>query len=332
MKKKIFIPVLKTKRATEKHILEKLSEKYTFDDSFLPLIEWTRDSRESSVKKYAEILKDAFHLESVYRRSNSSIDEIINKTSELRKTNNIVPCLKILKEECKKHYYLIDKFINNEKEKGAIALNISIENDIDCIVKIGNQLSDNDYLIIDIGLDNIKYIKSLSTIKNKITSKNNIIILTEERNTSLGNKEYAKCNYNGDWLFNFSVIDSIKNDSFDFDGFASYCTLKNDMTGEDQIATKTYAIVFLYSSDNNSMFTLRTDELMQTASSYVNLTNKILESKEYIERITEKIKKSPLAGEVFNNIIRNKKGSVVKYQEIAVFNYIESVIRDIIRS
>lgn len=323
MKNLLFIPVFKTKRTTEKYIIEKLSN--LFSDNFFPLIEWTKDHNDSSVKKYNSLLKNLFHLESYFRKSSIPFEEIIDKTIKLRKNNRIIPCLKILPNECKKEYNLISNFIKNEKKKGLISLNISIENDINTIIQIGNELSKDDYLIIDIGNNNINYIKSLKLIKDAVTNNTQIIILSEERNTTLNDNIYSNFGYN-DGLFDFSTLDLIRNNKFDFNGFASYCTLKNDLTGDDQKVTKSYATIFLYDYYKNDIFTIRTNESNNISTSYINLTNYIINSSDIKNTINSIIKKSQLAKEVFNDICSKEKGAVTKYQELSALNYIESVI------
>ena len=329
MKANYFIPVFKTKRITEKYILSKLATQ--FNSHFFPMIEWTKEQNEPSIIKYKDILENVIHIESLYRKPNIKLDSIINESLVLFCEKHIIPCIKILSNEAHDNINRIEYFINEEKVRGKnIAINISVENDLDSFKKISLHLTKEDFLIIDIGLNNLRSVKILNIINSLLSKQTNIIILSEERNTDLGNKTYSEFDYNKR-LFNFSVIDSIKNLSFNFDGFASYCTLKNDLTGEDQIVTNSYAILFLYSFIKNDVFTIRRNTNEHIATSYKNLTDDILCDTEKYNKVVELIKKSPLAGDVFKGICESKKGSVVKYQEIASLHYIETILDNIIQ-
>lgn len=310
---KKFIPIFKTKQSSEKkaiqNTLDLLNEKGIF-----PYLEIIKDINDSIPQSYFKALGDTtFFAEPT----------ITEQTDELFDYGNSIPVLSLIKGASPTS---VNDFISKGHNlKRSIGLRINVGNS-SMINKMVTTLNKEDYLFIDIGNNDYSSLLYLSTFKMLHTYECTIIIISDERNDKITGRELYKNyykKYSDSTYFNHSVIESITNGTFDFDGFGSYCGAKNDLTEGVKISNEVYGYLLIYNHLNNSFYIETTDTSDHISRIYNVLVNTI--------------KSDTVALSLFDSTSRSKallddsmaegKLSVKKKITIEIVHYIEEVLK-----
>lgn len=340
MDKKIFIPILKSKTRSEPVVLEKCHD--LFSNEVIPYIEFiARKPKDNNKKtknrknvnnKIKFFTRDILHFEEICRLKNKdNIDTIIVKTKDI-KDDNAIPSIHIINEnELNENIENVIDFIqfehNNKKN-----CSIRITGDIkfgENIKKVIDLLTKDDFLIIDIGENS--YISSEIALKYYFdyqNRKSKIIIFSEERPSKLTNKDLEADDYNKNiHSFNVSVIDSIKNDQFVYDGFGSYCSARNDINNGGS-GKNVFAIFMLFNYLINDFFSYKSDTANNIHISYAQLKNKLQTKRKIAEDI---LKDTPLSDDMFKKLIdTSEKPVAYKFITISIIHHIETIYNNLI--
>jgi len=310
---KIFIPIFKTKQSSEKRAIQNTLD-LLVEKRIIPYLEVIKNINDSIPQSYFKILSNtSFFAEPT----------ITEQTIDLFDYSNSIPVLSLVKSVDPTS---VNDFISKGHNlKRSIGLRINVGNS-SMINKMVTTLNKEDYLFIDIGNNDYSSLLYLSTFKMLHTYECTIIIISDERNDKITGRELYKNyykKYSDSTYFNHSVIESITNGTFDFDGFGSYCGAKNDLTEGVKISNDVYGYLLIYNHLNNSFYIETTDTSDHISRIYNVLVNTI--------------KSDAVALSLFDSTSRSKalldgsmtegKLSVKKKNTIEIVHYIEEVLK-----
>lgn len=321
----IFIPILKNNGVSEPKALDKCKD--LFSDKCIPYIEIFKEKPEKESKRSAYYktkaqVEDVLHFEEYHRKTYSDLENVIILSKSINDQNIIVSLHIKNQNELNKNINKIKDFINYEhkiKQKCAIRIPVSFK-DTTNLKEISETLIKDDYLIFDIRED--KY-ESLTLFFDNVISnfdtKCKIIIFSDERPISLANKNLALDDYNIN--FNTSIIESIKKESFNFDGFGSYCSARNNTTtsgSRDEI----YGVFVIYNYEKNNFFSYKTDTDDFQEIAYKKLQEKVLKSSYW----KGAFKATTISLDMLNKLLNygNSK-QATDYITISIIHHIEEI-------
>ena len=311
--KKIFVPIFKTKRSSEKNAIEKTSSLLLESKHVIPYIEAIKDVYNPIVEKYIRLMGEShFFIEPM---QNEELDGLFVY-------ENAIPVCLIGRDTDNK---TIDIFVKKgEEPPRPIAFRIS-DSDSTHAKYLEPKLRDKDYLLVDISGNDYSSSLFLSAIKMFFNFKCKIIILSNERSVSASgtdlNKHYNN-KYSNSMFFNHSVINAIKNGTFDFDGFASYCGAKNDLTEEVKISNDIYGYLLSFNLDKNAFYVITSD----TRSHITKVYNELLDIIGCDYEIVSLYKRTPISRELLNLQLSLGKMSCQKKITIEIVHYLEEII------
>ena len=313
--KTIFCPLLKTKRVSEKNALMALKETIEKRNDVIPYFELIQGSTDPVAIKYLTIFdKTLFFAEP------KNNDELLN----LFVYDYSIPVFNITIQTKQSD---INDFINTgHSNSRPIGIRIA-DADVRSFGFVNKLLKANDYLFIDIDKSDYKS-SSFLLIVNKLVKAYKTIIISNERSIGYSGKDFSKYDetFPGDKLFNVSVISSIKDGSFGFDGFGSYCAAKNDLTEEIKIAVTVYGYFLIFDYDQNNFFVSSTKDPEHISKVYNSLLDKI-----YLKgsSVLTLLSSTPISKEMLDDANAVGKLSCPRKITIEITHYIEEIINQL---
>lgn len=322
----LFIPILKNKAIAEPNAIKACSK--IFSNRIIPYIEIINENAESRgyINTKRE-LGDLVHFEQFYRRKDSTLSDIIKKTINNTRTN-IIPSLHLLDEkELIDNIDITSSFIDTIHNKHSnLSIRIPTFTNFNLLNGLMVLLENEDYLIFDIDDNDYKSLTLFFNAINRIPKKCKIIIFSNERPKNSTNKGLADLDYN--LSFNTSVIDSIISNSFNQDGFGSYCAAKNDLNQGGSYKYLIYGAFVIYDYDKNSFFSIKSNTKDHASKAYSQLKSKIKQNRSIIDKL---FFKTPISYNYINKLLdnENKKGSAAQYISFSIIHYIEEIYNNL---
>lgn len=313
--KTIFCPLLKTKRVSEKNAVLALKETIEKRDDVIPYFELIQDSTDSVAIKYLTIFdKSSFFAEP------KNNDEL----ASLFAYDYLIPVFNVTTQTKPSE---INEFITTgHNNSRPIGIRI-VDSDVRFFGLVNRLLLTNDYLFIDIDKNDYKA-SSFLLIVNKLVKVYKTIIISNERSISYSGKEFSKYDesFPTDKLFNVSVISSIKDGSFGFDGFGSYCAAKNDLTEEIKIAVTVFGYFLIFDFKQNNFFVSSTEDSEHISKVYNNLIDKIYSTGSDVLTL---VSSTPISKGMLDDAYAACKLSCPRKITIEITHYIEEIIKQL---
>lgn len=313
--KKIFCPVLKTKRVSEKNALIALKPLLETNKDVIPYLELLKDEDIDRTNKYVDVLdKIPFFIEPV-----SS-----NKASGLLSYPLAIPVFSVNKSTNTADLYSFIACCHQDDRSAAVKINCYNSKDA---IDLLNRLNEKDYLFIDIDRNEYSSVSLLKIIRI-IPRKCKIIINSNERNVAYSGRDFSKYNdsFPKDVLFNTTLIQAIKDGSFAFDGFGSYCAAKNDLTEEIQIANTVYGYLLVYNYEQNNFYIVTTNGSDHITRIYKTLVEEIYSGS---KTVLSYLSTTPRSKDMLEEAHLLKKLSCPKKITIEITHYIEEIINNL---
>ena len=309
----IFIPILKTKQTSEPKAIKEII--CCFSDSIIPYIEVTKSIDNKIVQKIFNILSGQdYFLEAVQNAT-------LNPESILP---NQIPVINLSKTSDKE-----DAINNLRNHSKYIGIRLKTGFPLIQISSLSERISKDDYVFIDIG--EASYESSqlyISTVKRILLKSGcRIIIISDEHKKEFSGSNYEKDNFTE--LFNTSVIAAIKNGSFQEEGFASYCSAKNNLIDNRPIgASKLYAVFFIYNFGLNKFYVFKSSEKYHIGKAYSELRKELANDEEK-KKIKELIKEGSKSEKMINNLLMKEKASASAFIAISIVQYFEEIFSNL---
>ena len=311
----IFCPILKTKRVSERNALQALMPLLEKNVSVIPYLQLLKDDDQNRTDKYISVLSDLpFFVEPV---SNISLLDLLTYPQSIPVFNikNSAPDVDLYNYISKCHEF-------NRR----VAVKISCYDSKNASYLL-SQLNSHDYLFIDIDKNDYSSVALLMILKG-IPRQCKIIINSNERNVAYSGKDFNK--YNDSFprvtLFNTSIIKSIKNGTFAFDGFGSYCAAKNDSTEEIQIANTIFGYLLTYNYEQNDFYIVTTDTPDHISRVYNTLVQEIYSSR---RTVLTYLATTPISNSMLEAAYSIGKLSCSRKITIEITHYIEEMINNL---
>ena len=320
--KKIFVPIFKTKARAEKDALNETIN--LMGGNIIPYIDINKSISNPLIGDYLNLIKDKKHFIGFVK--NDSVEKnILSNISLLLKSypsNDAIYTINADFLSFDNMDDIIDGCKRLMQDKIQLAFKFSINNDVSIIKQFLKQIDNFSYVIVDVDEDD--YFSSSFYIKDmlKNISKNTkIIIFSTERPTTKVSETYNIFGVNRD--FNTSVINEIKNNKFEWDGFGSYCGAKNN-DNETQRSSLCFGVFLIYNFYENSFFSVRSLEKTNSGKAYSDLKPIIINK--YRLSIESKFSSTPKSLQMLKNLLDGpKKGNASKYIAIGIVKYIEEI-------
>ena len=282
MKNIIFMPILKTKQRSERTIIKNIESLYNFNAArnniyfYIEVLPRIKDSEQLD-KHFLTPLNDYNFIIEFKRELNESIIQYIDRLKRVPKDKSSRISICLMNNELIKHQQEVTDLIDNlNKSDIKPSIRITSIGDLDSLYSFFNSVS-IEFIILDIDtntFESLEYSISLKELKKHTSAK--IIVFSNERPLPVTAKSYERNKFTNN--ANYTVLDAIKNDSFEFDGFGSYCSAKNDFNQEG--FGDAYGILLTYSFDKNKFFVYRTSEKKHISKIYTDLFPIIKKAKE----------------------------------------------------
>lgn len=315
--KTIFVPVLKTKRVSEKNALKHLIPSFDARNDIIPYLEIIKKFKEPDVKTYKDYLGNRQYFAETLNEK---------ETDELFSIPSAIPVLNTKKISLSELTNYVGKAHDSQR---AIAIRM-IDGDVKSWQAANTLLKAGDFLFIDIDtskLDSSFFLKMVGNRERVFR----IVILSNERSVSLAGRNLIKFDLNdlSNSSVNVSVIEAIKNGTFQFDGFASYCAAKNDLTEEIKKmgAVNVNGYMLIYSYDNNAFGAIVSDVKDHISVSYRELLPKI--KKNMTNFIDPRFAKTPISKRLIDEAVIEGKLSCQKTITIMIVHYIEEIMNNL---
>ena len=311
--KNIFVPVFKTKRSSEKNAIEKTSSLILGKDDIIPYLEAIKSISEPVIKKYIDLMGDnRFFIEPLSKEELNALFDY----------GAAIPVYLINRDTKDEE---IDDFVKkSEQLNRSIAFKISDSDSLHAH-RLEPLLKEKDFLIINLGNNDYGSSLFLSSIKVFYNFKCQIIILSNERSVSASGSDLNK-NYNNKYsdnvFFNHSVIEAIKSGSFNFDGFASYCGAKNDLTEDVKISKEIFGYLISFNYDKNAFYIVTSDTRNHITRVYNDLLSIISGDREIISIYS----RTPISNDLLQEHLLTRKLSCQKKITIEIVHYIEEIV------
>ena len=319
--KKIFVPIFKTKCISEPSAIKECLN--LFSDRMIPYLEIKKNTK--GYERCYRHLNKITHFEQLNRNENvslkDSIEAVINKNDPF-----IIPSIYITSnDDFDDNENDIKKFINTlHKKDMPISIRIDAGIDDNVLNLLFLNLYNNDFLFVDINEN--EYKSSLLFLKKIHASsiRCKVIVISNERPINIQNSSLEENGYNN--LFNTTVISSILNEKkFLEDGFASYCSAKNDTYEGEHPVNKSYATFLIYDYSNNSFYSFRTHTSKVSPNNFYEL-KEILKHPSNHNIINGLFNNTSISNKKLNNYLNgNKPGNASTLITISIIHYIEGI-------
>lgn len=307
-----FIPILKTKRGDQNSIVEKVLCIFERNREIIPYIEViTIDSKRiNDYKTKLENINYFIEYPSLAQYENHCSTNIIEVYKPKYFINDYSEIPLLIKE---KHLYNRHiAFRINDGEKGMY----------NSLIKY---LDEGDYIFIDIGNEEYPTRFTNDILIENRNKKCNVIIISDERDKGIRGEDFKFFGYNSTTDLrglNYTVIEAIKAQSYPFEGFASYCSAKNDTT-EGGGGNPVYGVFLIYNYDENQFFSVRSlnsnniGVVYEDVNDHVKLEMTTIDALFDVQNISKKF--------LHDYILHPKNKQASKYKAISVIHYIETI-------
>lgn len=316
----IFVPILKTKQNAERSAFEKLSP--LFNDEIIPYIQIIK--KPSSFSLFEPFIKDI----KFFFEIRPNVDDFIKSYEEITSNyGNAIPVVQISKIGDKSKYVSYNNFFKLLDRSFGLLLNISEFEFIDSDY-ISN-LTKNDYLFINLDDSPYESLKSeIDEIKGICPAK--IVIISQERKDNVAGKYFTSYTYNRAYFMS-SVIDSIKSGLFEEDGFASYCTAKNneeDTGGNGKPLTAAF-LTYVFAENSIYVVTSEKDDIISRV--YTSVRKRLTYSTPENDAFNSLYTNTPISWNRLNEEFKKDKkhSRAVDFIEISIIHYVEEIKNNI---
>lgn len=315
----IFTPILKTKRVSEYHALEEIIPLLA-DGNILPYIEGIKEFTHSNVRKYISLL-DKYNSIYFYEPKR---DELLNIYKSNATSSNCILSMFLYDDIAESEVEDFINYMHASQRRCAIKL----KDGDDRFLPLLHTLTAKDYLIIELGGTSYYSSSFISDIKD-IGLNSKIIIHSNERFQNLRGKDFEYYDYNNPAKFNFSVIDSIKNSAFNYDGFGSRCSAKNDLIEENKLGEiKVKGVFLIYDYQKNNFFSIQSDKEDIVARIYNDVKNRITINRADLD--ARFFNATPISKNLLDKYLSASKFSSSKVISVAIVRYIEEINKNIL--
>lgn len=258
------------------------------------------------------------------RRSDSqTIRQSLLFFKELNKDpDEYTPSFKILREISQEEINEIDSIMEDRHAQG-LGTGIRITNGQDMVFDYSffQKMNNADYLFVDLGESNYKAACFFLDDIKSINSSVKVVIISSERRNKKTNKNY--CEFGKEPDMNTSVLESLKNGSFEEDGLATYCgyrsTIKDIAKG-----VMTFGLVLLMNFDDSSFFSIKSSEYNYVGTTYAALKPKILADKDTVLGL---LNENSISRELLESFLNGgKKGNAQFYIGLSMVHYVEELL------
>lgn len=311
----IFVPILKTKQNAEKSAFEKLLP--LFNDEIIPYIQIIK--KPSSFSLFEPYIKDT----KFFFEMRADVEDLIKSYEEI--TNNYddaIPVIQISKIKDKTKYFSYNEWFKLLNKSFGLLLNISEFEFIDH--EYISNLTEEDYLFINIDDSNYEPLRTeIDEIKEICPAK--VIIISQERKDTIAGRYFTSYKYNRAYFMS-SVIDSIKTGLFEEDGFASYCTAKNneeDTGGNGKPLTAAF-LTYVFAENSIYVVTSEKDDIISRV--YTNVRERLKKATPENAAFNSLYTTTPISWNRLNEEFKKPKHSrAVDFIEISIIHYVEEI-------
>lgn len=322
-----FYPILKTKNIAERHIIKKFSNEL-FSDNTVPIIEFIKEKDNRITKNFIFSLENISYIGGMSKinPNYSLLSSIEYAKFLLDESRLVIPfCFinnKTKSDELKELFIFISNVHTNRRN---IALWIENTVDISIISSFKNYIKLGDLLFIDIVDDSYHANKFYFNDVFDIGFSTPISLIYRDKNPSLSGKGFA-CN-DLDYNFNNEVPTLIKSNTFDFDGFGTYCTARDNLT-DTSIPVKVYPLLSLYNFASNKYFTFKSDIPEYITKAYTTLKTRIKSDSTLRSKLYGLLENTPISKSLYQNIEykdQSKNNTASEFIEVSIVHFIEEI-------
>jgi hypothetical protein len=278
-------------------------------------------------QKYFALLNNTFHFIQIHRDFGETLIDHIAKTKVIPVSEMVVLSIEIRDRDFVDNLAVIIDFIEKEHSKNRqVAVRISLGTKIVFIELLLKRLLPGDYLFIDMHEDPfpsaVFYLKRAYSLDHEC----HMIAISNERIPKMSGREFADGDFNP--LLNTSLVQAIKDNRFQLDGFGTYCSAKNDLTESQPNKRPVYAVFLLYNYAMNQYYSIKSDCLDHISRIYGTLRPKLIKQLPVIK--TKFFVNTPISRkELEDFLLSNKKGNASTYIFFSITHYIEEIIYNI---
>ena len=322
-----FYPILKTKNIAERRIIKNFS-KELFSDSTIPIIEFIKEKDNHTTKNFIFSLENIIYIGGMSKINPdySLLNSIDYAKFLIDESRQAIPfCYinnKANSDELKELFNFILKVHSNGRN---IALWIENTVDVNIISLFKNYTNPGDHIFIDIVDDSYHANKFYFNDIFDIGFPTPISLIYRDKNPSLSGKGFAYNDF--DYNFNNEVPALIKNGTFDFDGFGTYCTARDNLT-DTAIPVKVYPLLSLYNFASNKYFTFKSDIPEYITKAYTALKERIKDDDVLRFKLFEFLENTPISKSLYQNIEykdQSKNNTASEFIEVSIVHFIEEV-------
>lgn len=268
--------------------------------------------------KYGGDKVDINKVELAYRLSRNQ-EEYIKRLNEISNYDNLIPVVSIKEKFIFSNTKLVEIIEELKNNNHSIAIRIEdsfFENSSKVISKI---LGEDDYLLYDIGEQNIdsKIVELMDLEDIEIKAKK--IILNSPRKLKLNNKQYENNSITA--LIDNSVVNEYLN--YGFDGFGDYGGLKDQLPTVGGSNGKGAALALVYDWNSNSFNSFCNSDTRLGVKGYGQVIADILDNKANLNPSND----CPFYAEVENMSVKNTNGNWAKWNNLTLTRYIYQVYK-----
>ncbi len=252
------------------------------------------------------------------RRLSEDYFEYKNRILDLSNYNTLIPVLSF-----KDNFPFDEDLVKLVQTSNAI-IGLRIRDSIiyDCLERLPNLLRENDYLIFDIGNNNInsKVMEIEEIINLNLNCKK--IIINCQRNPKMKNGEFPDCSKTMSMDTSLIINYRVKG----FDGFGDYCGYKDALPLVSRTRGEGAALAILYNFSDNSFYSFVNYQTKDGLRGYYNVVQKIFD---YCPNVMGNYDNCP----AFNKIRRfgigkTKYGTWGNWNNIAMTRYISQIFEN----
>ena len=314
----IFTPILKTKQSSEYHALCEMLTIIKSKQNIIPYIESIKSISNKCVLKYIDILRDTTLF---FEPIESDVQTVLDCIDSFP-----LSCILVLRVRTNTTLEEINNFIDKNNKSNRI-FGIKIDDADIRYFDFAGKMTNPNYLFVE--LNGTSYISSSFLDDLKADKPNcNVIIHSNEREHYVKGKDFKDHDFNLRPNFNFSIVESIKNGTFSFDGFGSRCSAKNDNTEDVKIARQVTGVFLIYDFNENNFYTIKSDEEGTISFTYYKLKEKLIREKPFIDSLF--LNNTPIAKQVLTNYLTLEKFSCLKLITVSIVRYIEEIIYNLL--
>ena len=317
----IFVPIFKTKQNAERCAIAKI--KPLLSESIIPLLQIIKKVDNQNFAVMANSIENNKFFFEIFGKNTKDYTNLTIKIA--KKYGDSIPLFELSKIDS-----LVDfnNFVLNRENGKSVSIKIKI-GQINLIsmneIKL---LKPTDYLFVDI--EDSDY-SSLHDEFNQIKffCKAKIIVITHERKDNIAGKYYKNYSYNRAYFIS-TVIESIKNNDFLEDGFASYCTAKNneEETGGNGDPLTGVFLTYVYSE--NAVYSVISPKKDVISRVYTQIRELLKKESPYNDAFNSLYSNTPISMQRLQiEYKKDKHSRAVDFIEVSIIHYIEEIVNNL---